>query len=173
MAIWRRFTAVHTVAEIQLLLNRMPLMTTNPAFKKSLTAAWDIWTFLLLVTSLFLLLLMLMMLALVKRRLQQQQRSRLELDTRSKMNSFQVIAWPAATTCPHHVRKPGRKWVREQSAHLSPFHKGGARHHREQDPGEEVGRQEKGGEEGSQHRGKKSLATVDTMIVKKHPLDPR
>lgn len=95
------------------------------------------------------------------------------IEERSKMNSFQVIAWPAATTCPHHVRKPGRKWVREQSAHLSPFHKGGARHHREQDPGEEVGRQEKGGEEGSQHRGKKSLATVDTIIVKKHPLDPR
>ena len=69
---------------------------------------------------------------------------------------LQVIAWPAATTCPHHVRKPGRKWVREQSAHLSPFHQGRARCHREQDHGEEVGCQEKGGAAGSKHCGNKT-----------------
>ena len=70
---------------------------------------------------------------------------------------LQVIAWPAvSTTCPHHVRKPGRKWVREQSAHLSPFHQGRARCHREQDHGEEVGCQEKGGAAGSKHCGNKT-----------------
>ena len=67
---------------------------------------------------------------------------------------LQVIAWPAATICPHHVRKPGRKWVRKQSAHISPLHQGRTRRHREQNHRKEVGRQEEGRAPGAKYRGK-------------------
>ena len=85
--------------------------------------------------------------------------------TMLSLSFLQVIAWPAATTCPHHVRKPGRKWVREQSAHLSPFHQGRARCHREQDHGEEYGCQEKGGAEGSKHRGMSFMHTLFEIFI--------
>ena len=65
-----------------------------------------------------------------------------------------MIARSAATTCPNHVRRSGRKWVRKQSAHLSTFHQGGACHHRKQNHRKEIGCQEKRGKTGSKYCGK-------------------